>query len=204
LKNPSNPTTQLDSLAVEGDQRASDIGQPIPDQAVGGSQRIRLDARGFDLRDYIVYISFVVILVFFALTLRDTGFLTLGNFMSIIRETTPITVMAVGMVFVLSAGEIDLSVGAIIALSSLAVALTFRHVGSLPLAIVAGLGVGLVAGIVNGTVLVTLRIPSFLVTLGTLSIYQGVARAVTLQALPITNDTFNFWFGSGQPGGVSI
>lgn len=186
------------------DQNMSDTPQIARNRADDASDRLGLDTRRFDIRDYIVYISFTVILVFFAITLRDTGFLTWSNFMSIIRETTPITVMAVGMVFVLSAGEIDLSIGATVAVSSLAVALTFRHVGSLPLAIMAGLGVGLLIGILNGTVLVLFRIPSFLVTLGTLSIFQGVARALTLQAVPITDENYNFWFGSGQPGGVSI
>ncbi|HET7077961.1 MAG TPA: ABC transporter permease, partial [Chloroflexia bacterium] len=163
-----------------------------------------LDARRFDIRDYIVYISFLVILLFFAVTLRDTGFLTWNNFMSIIRGTTPITVMAVGMVFVLAAGEIDLSIGAILALAALAVSLALRYTGSVPVAILVGLGVGLLAGFVNGFVLVLLRIPSFLVTLGTLSVFQGLARATTLEAVPITADTYNFWFGSGQVGDLTI
>lgn len=167
--------------------------------------RERRDAWRFDIRNYIVYIGFVIILVFFAITLRDTGFLTVRNFMNIIRQTAPITVMAVGMAFVLSAGEIDLSVGSVVALSALTAALVLRATDSVALAMVASLSVGGTVGLVNGLSVVLLRIPSFLVTLGTLSIAQGVARAITtLDAVPIINSTFNFWLGSGTFGPVSI
>lgn len=167
--------------------------------------RERRDAWRFDIRNYIVYIGFLLILAFFAITLRDTGFLTLGNFMNIIRQTAPITMMAVGMAFVLSAGEIDLSVGSVVALSALTAALVLRATDSVALAMVVSLSVGSLVGLVNGLSVVLLRIPSFLVTLGTLSIAQGVARAITtLDAVPITNSTFNFWLGSGSFGPVSI
>lgn len=159
---------------------------------------------GIDLRDYVVYLGFLLILAFFAFILRDTGFLTLGNFTSIVRNTAPITVMAVGMAFVLSSGEIDLSIGSIVALAALAVALTIRATDNTLLGILAGLAVGLSVGMVNGAMLVLLRIPSFLVTLGMLSIVQGIARRITLDAVPITDNTYNFWFGSGQIGDISL
>lgn len=163
------------------------------------------DAWSFDVRDYIVYLGFLLILAFFAVVLRDTGFLTFDNFMNIMRQTAPIAVMAVGMAFVLSAGEIDLSIGSVVALAALAAALTVRQTGSVVLAVAAGFGVGLVIGLFNGLATVLLRIPSFLVTLGTLSIAAGLARAITtLDAVPITNQTFNFWLGSGDVGPVSI
>ena len=51
--------------------------------------------------------------------LRDSGFLTDRNLSNIVLQTAPVTVMAMGMVFVMSAGEIDLSVGSIVAVSAL-------------------------------------------------------------------------------------
>ncbi len=162
------------------------------------------DTRQFYLGDFVVYLGFIVILIFFAIVLRDTAFLSLSNFMSIVRTTTPITVMAVGTVFILSTGEIDLSIGSTVALASLAVAIALREANSIPLAVVAGLGTGILIGIFNGLATVKLRIPSFLVTLGTLSLVAGLARAVTeLDAIPITNSTYNFWFGSGRIGSIS-
>lgn len=165
----------------------------------------RRDAWSFDIRNYVVYLAFLAILAFFAVVLRDTGFLSLNNFMSIIRQTTPITVMAVGMVFVLSAGEIDLSIGSVVALSALVLARTLRATDEVTISLLAGVSVGVAVGAINGLATVVFRIPSFLVTLGMLSIVQGLARSVTtLDAIPVTNETFNLWFGSGSFGSISI
>ena len=67
------------------------------------------------LQGLIVYAGFVVIFVFFSVVLWDRGFMTAQNLSNIVLQTAPATVMAVGLVFVLSAGEIDLSFGAIVA-----------------------------------------------------------------------------------------
>lgn len=172
-----------------------------PDGSTGPG---RMDGWQFDVRNYVVYIAFVVVLGFFAVTLRDSGFLTVDNFMSIIRVTTPITVMAVAMVFVLSAAEIDLSVGSVVALSALVLARVLRATDDVAIAIVASLATGAGFGVFNGLATVVLRVPSFLVTLGTSLIAVGLSRRVTtLDAIPVTNDTFNFWFGSGEFGVIS-
>lgn len=163
------------------------------------------DRLHFDFRDYIVYLGFLVVFVFFAVTLRDTGFLSVDNFMSIVRQSAPIAVMAVGMAFVLSAGEIDLSIGSVVALSALTAALVLSDTGNMFLAAGASLLVGVAVGLFNGLATVGLRIPSFLVTLGTMSIVAGLARGVTgLDAVPVTHVEFNYWFGSGSIGKVSI
>ena len=66
-----------------------------------------------DWRQNIIYIGFIAIFVVFALTLNDRGFLNPNNLLNIVRQTAMIAVMAIAMTFVLSAGEIDLSVGAV-------------------------------------------------------------------------------------------
>lgn len=158
----------------------------------------------FDYRDYIVYLGFLLILLFFSVILHDDGFLTPRNLMNIVRQTTPISVMAIGMAYTLSAGEIDLSIGGIVALSALVAGVLLRE-ANLPLAVAGALAVGVGVGLFNGLVTVKIRIPSFLVTLGTLSIVTGLARTITdLEPVPVVNATFNFWFGSGSFGPVSI
>jgi len=175
-------------------------GVPVARQPLGGLVE-RLHT--LELRNFVVYLGFVVVLTFFAIDLRDTGFLTASNLMNIVRETTPVSIMAIGMAFALSAGEIDLSIGAVVALSALVTALALRH-GPMISAIPAGLAVGIVVGLVNGLITTKIRIPSFLVTLGTLSILSGIGRAITdLQAVPILNSSFNFTFGSGNIGAIS-
>lgn len=156
--------------------------------------------RSINYRDYVVYLSFVVILLLFSFLLRNKGFLTSDNLMNVLRQTAMVSVMAVGMTFTITAGEIDLSLGGTVALSALVTALVLRT-QPIILAVVAGLGIGVVVGLVNGFVTTKVRIPAFLVTLGTQSIVSGFSRTITnLQSVPITNELYNFIFGSGDIG----
>ena len=139
---------------------------------------------------------------FFAVVLGDDGFTSETNLLNIVRQTAPVTVMAVAAVFVLSAGEIDLSLGSVVALSALVTAKVLQTEG-LALAVAAGIGVGLGVGALNGLFVTVLRLPSFLVTLASLGIVAGLARTVTdLQAVAVANDDFIRVFGSGDVGPV--
>lgn len=153
----------------------------------------------------IVYVGFLAILVFFAVTLSDRGFLTADNFANIARQTAMVSIMAFGMTFVLASGEIDLSIGAIVGLTSLVVAVLLREHIAAPLAVAGALAVGLVVGLVNGLLTTKVRIPSFLVTLGMMSIVTGIARVLTdLEAVPVTDDGFAWLFGSGSVGPIPV
>src|SRR5688500_4629553 len=155
-----------------------------------------------DWRRYVIYIGFVVIFIFFAILLRDQGFLSPNNLLNIFRQTATITVIAVGMTYVIACAEIDLSVGSVAGLSSVCTAMALSQWGLIP-GILAGLAVGLVVGSINGALVSLLGIPSFLVTLGMLGIAVGVAQWITASApQPILNDTFNMLFGSGNFGPV--
>ena len=79
--------------------------------------------RQFQWRDFVVYIFFAVVLVFFAFTIGDKGFLTVANLFNITRTTSMIAIMAIAMTFVIAAGELDLSIGSSAALSALVAAL---------------------------------------------------------------------------------
>jgi len=152
----------------------------------------------------VVYLGFIAILLFFAIVLRDEGFLAPGNLLNILRQTAMVSIMAIGTTFALSAGEIDLSIGSTVALAALVTAQILRD-GNVVVAVVAGLGVGVVVGLINGLITTKLRIPSFLVTLGMLGIVSGLARNLTdLQAVPVTNEGYNFVFGGGNLGPIPI
>lgn len=163
----------------------------------------RLRSWQFNYRELVVYLGFVVILAFFAVVLRDEGFLTTFNLQNIVVQSAPIGIMAIGMVFVLSAGEIDLSIGSTVALASLVTAVVLREVGLMP-ALLAGLGTGAAVGLTNGLLTTKLRIPSFLVTLATMSLVGGLSRNITnLEAVPVQNLNYRSWFGGGSFGPVS-
>ncbi|CAI6083316.1 ABC transporter permease [Cohnella sp. JJ-181] len=161
--------------------------------------------KGFEWRNYIVYIAFIGVLIYFSVTLYSDGFLTSGNLLNIVRQTATISLMGLAMTFVISTGEIDLSVGSIAALSSLTGALAVSHGFGVIGGLVAGLATGMLVGLVNGMLVTKAAIPSFLVTLGTMGAVKGLAMWVTDTApVPIVNDTFNFIFGSGDIGPIPV
>jgi len=151
---------------------------------------------GIQWKDYVVYGGFVAVFLFFSVTQRSS-FLTVPNLTNVMVQAAPIAVLAVGLVFVLSAGEIDLSIGSVVALSALSAAVVLRDTGAWPLAVLAALGVGLAVGVLNGIFVAAVRLPSFLVTLATMGLVAGLARQLTdLQSVPVTDDAFIALFGA--------
>jgi ribose transport system permease protein len=146
-------------------------------------------------RQYIIYVGFVAIFLIFAATLYDRGFLDPNNLLNIGRQTAMIAIMAVAMTFVLSAGEIDLSIGMVAGLASLTTAMAMDAWG-LPAGVLAGLATGLVVGVVNGTLTTRIGIPSFLTTLAMMGIARGVAMwATQTKSVPILDDNYIAIFG---------
>ena len=157
-----------------------------------------------DWRQYVIYAGFVVIFIFFSITLGEKGFLDPNNLLNIVRQTAMIAIMAVGMTFVLSAGEIDLSVGAVAGMTSVTTALAISKFGLIG-GICGGLLTGIVVGTVNGLLATRVGIPSFLVTLAMMGIARGSAMWVSnTAAIPILDKNYYFTFGSGNIGPVPV
>ncbi len=142
-------------------------------------------------------------------------FLTRGNLINVARQVSINVILAVGQTIVITSGGIDLSVGAILALSASfgAVAMTYW---SLPmwLGVVIALVVGTFAGFVNGVVITKGRIPDFIATLGMLNTARGIALIVT-GGLPVPSHLTAtalkaylpealIWLGSGSILGVPV
>lgn len=154
--------------------------------------------QAIDWRNYVVYVFFALVVAFFAITIGDKGFLTVTNLFNIARNTAQLVVVAVALTFVISAGELDLSVGSTAALSALTAGLAMQA-GLGPLGgVAAGLAAGLCVGLVNSFFVVLIGIPSFLVTLGMLQFVHGLAMRVTFtNPVPIAEETFTTVFGKG-------
>ena len=154
-------------------------------------------------QDYIVYIFFAAVIVFFSVTIGDDGFLTVTNMFNIARTTATISIVSFAMTFIIACGELDLSVGSISALSALVCALVMQAGYDWYLAVACALLSGLAVGCLNGFFVTWIRIPSFLVTLGMLQLIRGVDMRVTYtNPVPIPSRTFNSLFGSGKFYGV--
>ena len=118
-------------------------------------------------------------------------FLNAQNLAQLAKDTSFIAIMAVGATFVIISGGIDLSVGAIYALASVLTALVLRRYGpdgplsatsawvSLPLGVITCLGVAMLCGLLNGGMIVALRVHPFIITLGTMAIFRGIAFVIT-------------------------
>lgn len=122
----------------------------------------------------------VLILLVIFLSWRSPYFLTEGNLVVVGRQASLSLIIAVGLTFVIVAGAIDLSVGSTVALVSILtgefmVTLGLNPVLAAGLALLCGLGVGLV----NGVLVATWAIPSFVVTLGMLAVARGLALGIT-------------------------
>lgn len=155
-------------------------------------------------RQNIIYIGFVGIFIFFAITLGHKGFLDTNNLLNIVRQTAPIAIMAVAMTYVLAAGEIDLSIGAVAGLASVAAAMSM-DVGGVPLAIFAGVATGLIVGVINGIISTRIGIPTFLTTLAMMGVAKGTSMWVSgTKAVPILSDGYNWFFGGGYVGPLPV
>jgi ribose transport system permease protein len=155
-------------------------------------------------RQNIIYIGFVAIFLIFALTLNDKGFLNPNNLLNIVRQTAMIAVMAIAMTFVLSAGEIDLSVGAVAGLTTVTVAMAIAVAGPVG-GVAAGLATGLAVGMFNGWLTTRIGIPSFLTTLAMMGIAKGVAMWISeTAAVPILSPGYSWVFGGGSVGPIPV
>ena len=146
-----------------------------------------------------------VVFVFFAITLRDNGFASTQNLLNILRQTAMISIMSVAGVFVLSAGQIDLTVGSNTAMSAMLVALVLKSTNNIFLALIVALIFGVAVGVINGLLVTRLGLPAFLATLGMMQVIRGAAMWITnTEAVPISNTVFNTIFGTGFVGPISV
>lgn len=133
-----------------------------------------------------VFVAIIVACTYIAI--RQPAFLTPQNLYNITRNFTFTAIIALGMTFVIITGGIDLSVGSVLCLCSMIIAVTMHAGFSLEIGVLAALGTGLAVGIFNGVLIAYLGFPSFVVTLGMLSIARSLAMIAS-------NNTTVFQFG---------
>ena len=152
---------------------------------------------------YGTLLAFVFLIIL--ISLLSPQFLKLPNIINILRQTSVNGIIAVGMTFVIITGGIDLSVGSLLALTSV-VACSFAHPGEYPLLfpLAIGLVVGLFGGFLNGFIIAKKHIAPFIVTLGMMTIARGLALVYT-NGRPVINlsDNFNN-IGGGYLVGIPI
>ena len=133
------------------------------------------------LRQLLPFGSLILIICILSALKPDT-FLTLDNFMNVLRRSSVYGIIAVGMTFIIISAGIDLSVGSMMALAGMVGAYTMiagggvdPHGGWLLLGTIIGIVAGTMCGLLNGLAITKLKLPPFIVTLGTMSAFRGIS-----------------------------
>ena len=131
-------------------------------------------------------------------------FWSLGNLRSIAEQSSINLIVAVGMTFVVASAGIDLSSGAVVALSGVVMALSLREGWGVGITIGLGLGTGALIGLANALLVVRARITPFMATLTTMNLIAGATLILT-QGIPIYGFSARFaWLGRGSVAGVPV
>jgi ribose transport system permease protein len=153
------------------------------------SKRWSLLTRLTSSQTFWVFIALVAACVF--LSFFTNSFATTNNLFNITRNLTFFAIIALGMTVVIITGGIDLSVGSVLCLSSMTLAVVMHAGYSIEVGIAASLGAALAVGAFNGVLIAYFGFPPFVVTLGMLSIARSIATIVS-------NNTVVFQFGPDQ------
>ncbi len=145
---------------------------------------------------------FLIILIGLALQAATGRFLTTANLNAIMLGFATSAIIVVGMTAALVSGGFDLSVGSVFALGGVTAAIALRANIPIGLSILIGVGVGMFAGFITGTMITRVGINPFIATLGMMSIARGAGYAIT-EGSPLANLPKDFFvFGQGQILGV--
>ncbi|MBB3309588.1 ribose transport system permease protein [Rhizobium sp. BK196] len=155
------------------------------DQTIGQKQRSWLATI---LGGQTFWVLIAVILACIFLSMATDSFATAKNIYNITRNVTFVAIIALGMTLVIITGGIDLSVGSVLCLCSMVLAVVMHAGYSIEVGIAASIGVALLVGAFNGLFIAYLGFPPFVVTLGMLSIARSLAMVAS-------NNTVVFQFG---------
>jgi ribose/xylose/arabinose/galactoside ABC-type transport system permease subunit len=148
-------------------------------------------------------IVMALLLLLIVSSVLSSRFLSLPNLLNVLRQVAIVGILAIGQTFVILTAGIDLSVGAILGLSVVLFA-DILQTQSLAVAIPVGLLCGGLMGIFNGLGIAYARIPAFIMTLGMLTFWRGIAFIVTSGTpIPITDATY-YYVGNGYLAGIPI
>lgn len=153
------------------------------------------------IREYGIVASFLAL--FLLLTFASDAFLTKQNLLNILNQQAPVMIIAVAGTLVIIAGGFDISVGAIYALAGVVGTKIAIEVDPM-LGIVAAIGVGFAAGILNGLAVTYGRINSLIGTLASSFVFRGVAIVITGGTVFLVDDLAFNQLGQGEIGGVKI
>lgn len=192
------------SITASGSSNASDAAdaaESIPDSQETSRDGLRAGWRSLRRHAGTLMGLAALVLLF---SLLSPAFLTGGNLRNVLLQVSIIAIVAFGMTYVLLLGEIDLSVGSVVALAGSVAGLMLGQGLAPALVLPAVLLCGLLLGALNGSLSALLHLPSFIVTVATMGIFRGLAYIVSGgMPAPVDNEAF-LWIGNGEWLGMPV
>ncbi|AEF90525.1 ABC-type transporter, integral membrane subunit [Delftia sp. Cs1-4] len=192
------------SITASGSSKASnaaDAAEGIPDSQETWRDGLRGGWRSLRRHAGTLMGLAALVLLF---SLLSPAFLTGGNLRNVLLQVSIIAIVAFGMTYVLLLGEIDLSVGSVVALAGSVAGLMLGQGLAPALVLPAVLLCGLLLGALNGSLSALLHLPSFIVTVATMGIFRGLAYIVAGgMPAPVDNEAF-LWIGNGEWLGMPV
>ncbi|MEJ8570510.1 ABC transporter permease [Microbaculum marinum] len=152
------------------------------------------------------WIFLAAVIACVSLSLATETFATSQNLFNVTRNFAFVGIVALGMTVVIISGGIDLSVGSVLCLSAMVMAISMNAGVSFVLSAALAIGVSLLVGAVNGALIAYLRIPAFVVTLGMLSIARSAAMVLSDNKMVFQfgpDEDILFWVGGGSTFGIA-
>lgn len=178
-----------------------------PAAPTSGEAASKPQSRSGGLSVALVYRKYGTMLIFIGIcilaSLLSPTFLTEANLTNVLRQVVVVSLLACGVTFIIILGHIDVSLGSVLALAGVIAASVMAMTGSITLAVIAGLTVGAITGIINGFVITFFRIPSFIMTLAMTTVARGAVLLYTGGA-PVSGLGDFKLIGQGSIGPVPI
>lgn len=157
------------------------------------------------VRQILPFASLLLLLIVLASIVPDK-FLSVNNFLNVLRRSSVNGIIAVGMTMIIISGGIDLSIGSLLAVSGMVGALVMGKMGmgmdAMLVGTAAGILTGVLCGLLNGVMITKLRLAPFIVTLGTMSIFRGVSYVMN-DGQPYNVSEYSY-LGNGIIAGVPV
>lgn len=154
---------------------------------------------------YETILAILTVIALAVLASMTDKFFTVDNLLNQGRLMAEVGLIALAMTFVIVTGGIDLSVGSILGLTAILLGVFWQNVGMpLPLAIVAAVACGTLAGAANGWVITRFKVPPLITTLATLALYRGLAEGISQARSVRGYPEWFFFFGQGEIAGVPV
>lgn len=160
------------------------------------------------IRQLLPFASLLLIIIILSI-LSPREFLTMGNFFNVFRRSSVNGIIAVGATAIIISGGIDLSVGSMLALAGMVGAWTMQKIGgdtltasNMVLGTLVGMVTGTICGLGNGLLITRLKLPPFIVTLGTMSAFRGIAYVMN-DGQPYNVPAYSY-LGNGEIAGLSV